>query len=35
MKILKSTDTILMEVLMATPILAVTKMILVKAKMME
>ena len=35
MKILNNTDTILMEVLMAAPILAVTKMILVKARMME
>ena len=35
MKMLNSTDTMLMEVLIATPILAVTKMILVKAKIME
>ena len=35
MKMLKSTDTMLIEVLMAAPILAVTKMILVNARMME
>ena len=32
---LNNTDTILMDVLMAAPILAVTKIILVSAKMME
>ena len=34
-KMLNNTDTILMDVLMAAPILAVTKIILVSAKMME
>ena len=35
MKILNSTDTMLMEVLIATPMLAVTNTMLVNAKMME
>ena len=35
MKMLKSTETMLMEVLIATPMLAVTKMILVNAKIIE